>query len=110
MINSVSIVCYFIATSANVKEKMKPFCRPMAAQIWASKSALELIKDEDCPAWVLPSAPVLGRCLPFLVAEEDNSPASENKTVFDSNETQDKAPISKKTINGAVTALGAFLR
>lgn len=98
----------FQISTANVKEKMKPYCRAMSDQAWASKSAMELINDEDCPAWVLPSSAVLGRCLPGLVAE--SSAASENKTVFNSDETQNHETISNKQINNAVTALGAFLR
>ena len=45
---------------------MKPYCDPYVtgSSIWNSKSAESLIKEGHCPAWVLASKPVLGRCMP----------------------------------------------
>ncbi len=48
------------------KARMRPTCGPMSDADWSSKSALELIWEGHCPPWVLPSSPVLGRCLPTL--------------------------------------------
>ena len=54
---------------------MRPFCDPYvsSASDWNSKNALTLIRKGDCPAWVLSSKPVLGRCMPAREQLRDNS-------------------------------------
>jgi choline transporter-like protein 2/4/5 len=73
---------------------------------WNAMTASQLIDEDFCPAWVLPSEPVLGRCLPFIVSDPDGHP---NKTVFAENEVKEGSEVKEATINGAVTSLGAFL-
>ncbi len=94
-------------TDAHVKEKMKPYCVVMSEAKWEHMSAMDLIKHELCPSWVLPSNPVLGRCLPTIVNSGENS--NPNATVFGEGETLNNKPLDKGTISGAVNALGYFL-
>ena len=58
------------------KEGMRDFCYAMTDKDWNSKTAKQLIKEGYCPAWVLPSQPYLGRCMPLGVA----SNATQNNT------------------------------
>ena len=60
---------YALATSGQneeAKRLMKPYCDPYVSgsSVWDSKSASSLIREGHCPAWVLASKPVLGRCMP----------------------------------------------
>ena len=84
---------------------MKPFCTQMDEEQWSSKSAISLINAKLCPAWVLPSMPILGRCLPIGTM----SGTSANQTVIDSADTEDNKPVTAGTLTKAVTRLGAFL-
>ena len=40
---------------------------------WRRRDALALVKDGICPAWVLASAPVLGRCMPIADQLQSNT-------------------------------------
>ena len=75
---------YAMATSGQndaAKDMMKPYCDPYVtgSSIWDSKKALDLIKEGHCPAWVLASKPVLGRCMP--AADPLHQDASKGNTV-----------------------------
>ena len=73
-----------ISTNA---EDMKPFCfdssdpklqndkLPFRSKIsdWTSLTPNDLVQKEICPAWVLPSEPFLGRCLPSPSILKDRS-------------------------------------
>ena len=51
----------------DAEKQLKPFCDQSVSNTidWSSKAAIEnLIKVGECPAWLLPSTPVLGRCMP----------------------------------------------
>ena len=66
----VSFSGYALAKSGQntrALREMKPFCDPYVsgAPDWRRRDALTLVKDGICPAWVLASAPVLGRCMPI---------------------------------------------
>ena len=73
-----------ISTNA---EEMEPFCfdssdpklqndkLPFRSKIldWTSLTPNDLVQKEICPAWVLPSEPFLGRCLPSPSILKDRS-------------------------------------
>ena len=40
---------------------------------WEAASARDLIDEDKCPTWWLPSNPVLGRCLPQVISSEEDS-------------------------------------
>ena len=49
------------------KEKIETFCSPPANYTnddWKKMDAYDLVKNDICPSWVLPSDPFLGRCIP----------------------------------------------
>ena len=46
------------------KQKMKPYCEIPEDFDWENTREFDLVKEEICPAWVLPSDHVLGRCIP----------------------------------------------
>jgi hypothetical protein len=62
-------------------------------------SAKTLIEEDLCPAWVLPSMPVLGRCLPVGVT------AGSNATVIDTDKTPDSQAVSSATLANAIYQL-----
>ena len=43
---------------------MKPYCEIPEGFDWENTREFDLVKEEICPAWVLPSDHVLGRCIP----------------------------------------------
>ena len=74
----VSFSGYALAKSGkNTKalRAMKPYCDPYVSGSpdWSRRDALGLVKDGICPAWVLASAPVLGRCMPTADQFQNNS-------------------------------------
>lgn len=97
-----------LSKSQDVKNKMKPFCANVTDAEWRTKSAKTLIEEEICPAWVLPSTPVIGRCLPTLM-EVENEDADPEATVFEDRDTVDGKGVKEGVLTSAVTALGAFL-
>ena len=56
------------------KEGMRPHCFDLPEDQWNQKSAQQLIEEGLCPAWVLPSRPYLGRCLPLGEAGNSTEP------------------------------------
>ena len=57
--------------------KLKPFCDPdyvSRSSSWSREDPIKLIEYGICPAYVLESTPVLGRCMPGKPsdAEENN--------------------------------------
>jgi choline transporter-like protein 2/4/5 len=94
-----------------VKAAMRPYCVIMDDALWEEKSAQKLIEETLCPAWVLPSSPVIGRCLPTLVeltGGKDEDPEG-NSTVIDSKDSPDGKEVKAGTIKMAVYQLGIFL-
>ena len=101
---------YAMATSGQndaAKDMMKPYCDPYVtgSSIWDSKKALDLIKEGHCPAWVLASKPVLGRCMPAAdPLHQDTSkgntvkPSSQFKTVSTLYTSYFKAKYKQTTI------------
>ena len=63
----------YLTISQN-KDEMQDFCFPpkdhdilpfrRRMDDWTDLTANELVQKEICPAWVIPSDPFLGRCLP----------------------------------------------
>ena len=46
---------------------MLPFCSPPeneTTDVWKTYEPRELVRRDICPAWLLPSDNVLGRCIP----------------------------------------------
>ena len=58
------------------KDGMREYCYQVPDEVWNSKSARDLINEDYCPSYVLPSRSYLGRCMPLGVASD----ASTNKT------------------------------
>ena len=56
-------------SQAVVKAKMKPHCAVISNAQWNSMTPVQLIKEDFCPSWVLPSRPILGRCMPIGAGE-----------------------------------------
>ena len=56
------------------KEQMQKYCFNISEEQWNAKTAEGLIKEGYCPAWVLPSRPYLGRCLPLGLATNATEP------------------------------------
>ena len=44
----------------------------MTESEWEEASASDLMAEDKCPTWWLPSNPVLGRCLPQILSEEES--------------------------------------
>ena len=90
---------------ANSKSQMRPYCFMLPDSEYESQSISELIKEGICPAFILESQPLLGRCLPSF-----SNGGSDNDTVISaSTEINIIKPITKGTLKHALTALGAFL-
>ena len=53
---------------------MREYCYLVSDDQWNRMTAEELIKDGHCPAWVLPSRPYLGRCLPLGTVGNNTEP------------------------------------
>ncbi len=95
---------------AVVKERMRPYCEVISEHRWEAMSALQLIKEGYCPTWVLPSKPVIGRCLPTLVEDGGGgSSKGENSTMLGPEDTENGKEVKKGTIVAAVYKLGLFL-
>lgn len=99
---------------ALAKASMKPYCAPMDRDKWNSYSAKRLILDGLCPAWVLPSKPILGRCLPIALEYGTGTNSTKQrsqgkKNIVDPEDTSDNQGIDEDKLKKAVTALGAFL-
>ncbi|XP_061539246.1 choline transporter-like protein 5 [Phycodurus eques] len=56
--------------SEDTQEYYKQFCKP-GTDIKKTKR-LQLIRDEDCPAMIMPSKPFLQRCFPNFMTSNDN--------------------------------------
>jgi choline transporter-like protein 2/4/5 len=91
------------------KTTMKPYCTPISNSEFSSKSAKKLIDEGLCPAWVLPSRPIIGRCLPMVVEGATGNEESSNSTIIKPEETANNEGISQDKLKKATTALGAFL-
>lgn len=65
-----------------IKKMMEPYCKPIfsANPEIRQKTIKELVSQEICPAWVLKSTSLLGRCFPFTVS-------SSNATVVNPEDT-----------------------
>ena len=49
------------------RAKVLPFCSPPeneTTDVWKTYEPRELVRRDICPAWLLPSDNVLGRCIP----------------------------------------------
>ena len=61
-------------TPGNVEQllqEMEPFCDP---NLFSKDTPVDkLINQQICPAFILPSSPFLGRCVPFLKYNNDSS-------------------------------------
>ena len=83
---------------ANSKSQMRPYCFVSPDSEYESKSISELIKDGICPAFVLQSQPLLGRCLPSF-----SNGGSDNDTIISaSTEINILKPITKGTLKHAL--------
>ena len=96
-------------SSEAVKETLKPFCANMTQSRWDRLTARQLIEDELCPAWLLPSTPILGRCLPTLIEIDKGNPDNPNATLFGQNATLGGETVKEGTVMSAVRALSGFL-
>ena len=65
---------------------MKPYCDPYVSRApdWDRRDAMTLIKEGVCPAYVLPSSPVLGRCMPAVNKLSGSNQNSGPRTVTSS--------------------------
>ncbi len=96
----------------SIKEKMRPYCEVIDQNHWDGSSPSRLIEEGICPAWVLPSQPIIGRCLPTIVEVSSSSGEEDggnNATVFAGSETQEGKEVKAGTIKAAVYQLGLFL-
>jgi len=66
-------------------------------------TAIELINRSFCPAWVLPSRPILNRCLPIGAA------ANSTNTVITASQTPSGAPIEGTDLTQAMNRLVRLL-
>ena len=81
----------YLTISANTDE-MKPFCfssndlplLPFRNSVveWGDLSPNELVQKEICPAWVIPSDPFLGRCLPSTSSLTTRSNTGSSKCFY----------------------------
>ncbi|KAG7514794.1 choline transporter 5 isoform X2 [Solea senegalensis] len=60
-------------------EYYKQFCKPSFTV--GSKSAVEVIRDEDCPSMIVPSRPFLQRCFPDFITRNGILTVA-NQTIF----------------------------
>jgi len=88
-----------------IKKMMEPYCKPIfsANPEIRQKTIKELVSQEICPAWVLKSTSLLGRCFPFTVS-------SSNATVVNPEDTLNgTTAVSNGQLKTALTRMSAFL-
>ena len=85
------------------EDKMKPFCKKTAD---LGKDYKTLVKENDCPAWVLKSSPFADRCMPSLGDPSEPGKNDNTTVVIEAGQTVNNEPISKGTLKFALTALG----
>eukprot|EP00092_Neocalanus_flemingeri_P022536 GFUD01024438.1.p1 GENE.GFUD01024438.1~~GFUD01024438.1.p1 ORF type:complete len:770 (+),score=149.75 GFUD01024438.1:193-2502(+) len=89
-----------------IKERMKPFCKPVSDEQF-KQDVETLVQKEICPPWYLKSSEVLGRCFPVSMKAEDND--SNEEVVVKRVDTGGDHDITKGEIEGSLYRLGAFL-
>lgn len=88
-----------------IKKMIEPYCKPIfsANPEIRQKTIKELVSQEICPAWVLKSTSLLGRCFPFTVS-------SSNATVVKPEDTlSGTTAVSNGQLKTALTRMSAFL-
>jgi len=88
-------------SEVSIKEKMRPYCKLVADDIYKSKSVESLIKEEICPPWWVKSTEVLGRCFPSIL------PA--NEVIIDESNTNGKKNVTSEDLNAAAYRMSLFL-
>ena len=92
------------------KDGMREYCYEVSDEIWESMSAQELINEDHCPSYVLPSRSYLGRCMPLGVASDASKNKTESNTeLVPTAGTMNHKSITSGTVTMALNALGAFL-
>lgn len=81
----------------------------MSDERWQGKTAEELIKENLCPAWVICSTTIIGRCLPTVLKVDNAASQPEREVLIKADDAPHGKEISDETISNAVTALSAFL-
>jgi len=86
-----------------VKSKMKPYCKQeIDSEKNENKSVTDLIKDEICPAWYLPSKAVLGRCISIPEITDDGK-------ILKANETSNGTEVTQVILTEAINKFGTFM-
>ncbi|XP_029355430.1 choline transporter-like protein 5-B isoform X3 [Echeneis naucrates] len=83
-------------------EYYKQFCKP-GFEI-SSKSALEVIRDEDCPSMIVPSRPFLQRCFPDFITR-DGLLTVANQTLFKDGENKERSVSDLKAAAKGIASL-----
>ena len=69
---------YYWTYSQGKRDQLDQYCRDLQPQEYATTDLLTLVKQRKCPAYLLPSKPFLGRCVPTFGLVR--STAGENMT------------------------------
>ncbi|KAM8746410.1 choline transporter-like protein 5-B isoform 3-T3 [Acanthopagrus schlegelii] len=83
-------------------EYYRQFCKP-GFEI-GSKSATEVIRDEDCPSMIVPSRPFLQRCFPDFITRNGILTVA-NQTLFKDGNNNERSVSDLKEAANQVTAV-----
>ncbi|XP_071343712.1 choline transporter-like protein 5-B isoform X1 [Trachinotus anak] len=83
-------------------EYYKQFCKP-GFEI-GSKSAVEVIRDEDCPSMIVPSRPFLQRCFPDFITRNGLLTVA-NQTIFKDGDNNERSVSDLKDAAKGIASL-----
>ncbi|XP_053381023.1 choline transporter-like protein 4 isoform X2 [Mercenaria mercenaria] len=104
---------WFYKQALEEKKKLR-YCKPSINLATTSKKFNDLVKDEDCPAYLLASKPFLNRCVPEALVEllDEAGTLAENLKNDNVTGLKDKnnQSLSVDDIEDGLDAYGLFLK
>lgn len=101
------------ALALNDKTKLQ-YCKPEIDLSTTSKKVYDLVRDEDCPAYLLKSKPFLHRCVPEALVDLLDEVGSLTDNINNMQNTSNLVDKNNQTIKGdlknSLSAYGLFLK
>ena len=72
-------------------------------------TVVSLIEGLRCPAWIVTSRPILGRCIPSFTKGRNDEDVKEDSKIFDGDETSDGEGLTAKKLLEALKKLAEIL-
>ena len=84
-----------LATERQIKYIMRPYCAKMSDSEWNRWTVDQLLQNQICPSWIIPSTNVLGRCLPVMMSGSAEA-IKGNNTVVSADQTMDHKEVQDR--------------